>query len=145
FDGAFSHFGALNCEPNLASLPRALHMLVKQDGSISMGIWNRSCLSEMILFGLALRPRRALARFQSSVPVGQSRFGVPVFPYSPGEITRLFSPLFSAETAVGVSVFMRPYNLVGHLAVSRDLVSLVERVDGAVHALPVFRFLWVPF
>ena len=141
FDGAFSHFGALNCEPNLASLPRALHMLVKQDGSISMGIWNRSCLSEMILFGLALRPRRALARFQSSVPVGRSRFGVPVFPYSPGEIQRLFSPFFSLDEAIGVSVLMPPYNLARRFVHHSDLISLLEAGDRLVRNHRFFRYL----
>lgn len=141
FDGAFSHFGALNCEPHLDSLPKALHQLVKPDAQISLGIWNRTCLSEMMLFAIELRPARAFARFQSSVPVGRSRFGVPVFPYSPGEVKRLFSPFFSLEDAVGASVFMPPYNLGRRLVLHPELVSLLEAGDRLVRDRPFFRYL----
>ena len=141
FDGAFSHFGALNCELHLNSVPESLHRLVKPHGLLSLGIWNRTCLSEMVLFGIILRPRRALARFQSSVPVGSSRFGVPVFPYSPGEIKRLFSPFFSLEGAIGASVLMPPYNLGRRLAPHPGLVGLLEAGDRLVRRRPFFRYL----
>jgi SAM-dependent methyltransferase len=141
FDGVFSHFGALNCEPQLNGLPAVLHELVKPDGRVSLGIWNRTCISEMILYGIDLRPGRALARLQSSVPVGSSRFGVPVFPYSPGEVRRLFSPFFSAENAIGVSVVMPPYNLAKRLLSHPRLISLLEAGDRLVRERPFFRFL----
>ena len=141
FDGAFSHFGALNCEPHLGSVPEALHRLIKPKGLISLGVWNRTCLAEMVLFGAALRPARALARFQSSVPVGKTRFGVPVFPYSPGEVKRLFSPFFSPEGAVGASILMPPYNLGRRLVSHPDLVSLLEAGDRLIRDRPFFRYL----
>src|SRR5437016_2950527 len=72
FDGAFSHFGAINCEPNLAGLPATLHRLIKADGRISLGILNRTSLAEILLFTARLRPKRAFARFRSG-PVGLRR------------------------------------------------------------------------
>jgi len=141
FDGAFSHFGALNCEPHLASLPSTLYRLIKPKGAISLGVWNRTCLVEMFLFGLAFRPRRGLARFQTSVPVGQSRFGVPVFPYSPGEMKRLFSPFFSLTGAVGVSVLMPPYDLARRLLPHSRVIDLLEGGDRVVRDRPFFRYL----
>ncbi len=141
FDGAFSHFGSLNCEPHLDAVPEALHRLIKPKGRISLGVWNRTCLAEMVLFGIAFRPGRALARFQPSVPVGETRFGVPVFPYSPGEMKRLFSPLFSLDDAVGVSVLMPPYNLARHLVPRPNLISLLEAGDRLIRDLPFFRYL----
>src|SRR5438034_2308427 len=42
FDGAFSHFGALNCEPSLNGLPEALHERVKPVGRLSLGDLNRT-------------------------------------------------------------------------------------------------------
>lgn len=141
FDGAFSHFGAMNCEPQLGGIPPTLHQLVRPNGRISLGIWNRTCLSEMVLFCLGLRPARAMARFQSSVPVGRSRFGVPVFPYGPGEIMRLFGPFFALERAVGVSVFVPPYNLGRRLVPYAELVSLLETADRLVRNRPFIRFL----
>src|SRR6266540_3937893 len=41
FEGAFSHFGALNCEPHLDQVSPVLHELVKPGGKISLGILNR--------------------------------------------------------------------------------------------------------
>jgi SAM-dependent methyltransferase len=141
FDGAFSHFGALNCEPDLTALPEALRQLVKPDGRVSLGIWNRTCVSEMVLYGIQLRPGRAFARFHSSVPVGRSRFGVPVFPHSPGEVTRLFSSQFSLEKSVGVSVLMPPYNLGSRLVPHPRFVTWLESADRRMKTLPFFRYL----
>jgi SAM-dependent methyltransferase len=141
FDGAFSHFGALNCEPHLARVPGALHQLLRPGARVSLGVWNRTCLWEMIGYGAALSPRRALARFQSSVPVGKSRFGVPVFPYSPRETARLFSPFFVPEGATGVSVLMPPYNLANRLLSHPRLIALLEAADRGVRDRPFLRFL----
>src|SRR2546422_10578696 len=96
FDGAFSHFGALNCEPNLDGLPATLHRLVKANGRISLGVLNRTSLAEMVRFAAGMRPRRALARLHATLPVAQSQFGVLVFPHGPGQVRRLFWPVFSA-------------------------------------------------
>jgi ubiquinone/menaquinone biosynthesis C-methylase UbiE len=141
FDGVFSHFGALNCEPHLDSLSETLYQLIKPKGRVSLGVWNRTCLAEMVLFGMALRPARALARFQSSVPVGKTRFGVPVFPYSPGEVKRLFSPFFSFESAVGASVLMPPYNLTRRLVPHPQLIGLLEAGDRLIRDRPFLRYL----
>ena len=141
FDGAFSHFGALNCEPHLDSLPETLYQLIKPKGRVSLGVWNRTCLAEMVLFGMALRPACALARFQSSVPVGKTRFGVPVFPYSPGEVKRLFSRFFSFESAVGASVLMPPYNLARRLVPHPRLIDLLEAGDRLIRDRPFLRYL----
>jgi SAM-dependent methyltransferase len=141
FDGAFSHFGALNCEPHLADLPEALYRLLRPGSRISLGIWNRTCLWEMIGYGAVLRPGRAFARFQSSVPVGKSRFGVPVFPYSPRESLRLFSPFFAADDATGVSVVMPPYNLAKRLLSHPRMSELLEAADRRVCDRRFLRYL----
>jgi len=141
FDGAFSHFGALNCEPNLEPVPNALHELVKPNGKLSLGILNRTCLAEIVLFAAGHRPRRALARLQPSVPVGQSRFGVAVFPYGPVEITRRFSPFFSKEKEIGVSVCVPPPELGNRLLTHNTFLSLLEAVDRSLARWPFFRRL----
>jgi SAM-dependent methyltransferase len=141
FDGAFSHFGALNCEPHLERVPGALHQLLRPSARVSLGVWNRTCLWELMGYGALLRPGRALARLQSSVPVGKSRFGVPVFPYSPHEATRLFSPFFVSEAATGVSVLMPPYNLANRLVSSPRLIAFLEAADAAVRDRRFLRYL----
>ena len=141
FDGAFSHFGALNCEPDLRTVPSDLHELVRTGGRISLGVWNRTCLAEMTISTLGLRPARALGRLQSSVPVGRSRFGVPVYPHSPAEIGRLFGPRFSFEEAMGVSFFVPPYNLAGRFSRFPQFVSFLEMADRVMCRRPFFRYL----
>lgn len=141
FDGAFSHFGALNCEPHFDRIPSALYRLVKPGGGISLGILNRTCLSEMVLFALGLRPARALARLKARVPVGQSRFGVAVFPYGPGEVKRLFGRYFSAERAIGVSVFLPPPHLGRRLLPHPELLGLLETVERLAASRPFLRYL----
>src|SRR5207245_3118854 len=110
FDGAFSHFGAINCEPNLAGLPSTLHRLIKPDGRISLGILNRTSLAEILLFTARLRPKRAFARFRSG-PVALSQFDVPVSLYGAQEVGRLFSPFFAGVDTVGGSGLLAPSHL----------------------------------
>ena len=140
FDGAFSHFGAINCEPNLAGLPATLHRLIKPDGRISLGILNRTSLAEILLFTARLRPKRAFARFRSG-PVGLSQFGVPVSLYSAQEVGRLFSPFFAGEKPIGVSVLLPPSYLGRRLMRHPGLLSLLESMEGSVARRPLFRHL----
>ena len=141
FDGAFSHFGALNCEPSLNGLPEALHRLVKPAGRISLGVLNRTSLLEMVLFSATLRPRRALARLGTTLPAGRSQFGVAVFPRGPGEMRRLFSPFFEVEKTVGVSVFLPPAHLGARLRRRPALLSLLRSIDRSVARRPLCRSL----
>src|SRR5205807_7417985 len=80
FDGAFSHFGALNCEPSLNGLPEALHELVKPAGTLSLGVLNRTTLLELVWFSATWRPRRGLARLGTTLTAARSHFGVAVIP-----------------------------------------------------------------
>jgi hypothetical protein len=106
-----------------------------------LGVLNRTFLVEMAIFMISLKPARALARLGSPIPVGKSRFGVPVFPFSPGEVTRLFSPLFLPRRAVGVSVFVPSTDLGRRLLPHYRFLSLLEAFDGAFAGLPFFRYL----
>ena len=141
FDGAFSHFGALNCEPNLDGLPSTLHQLIKAKGKVSLGVLNRTSFVEMMLFTASLRPSRAFARLRSTLAVGRSQFGVQVFPYGPGAVRRLFWPFFAAEKAIGVSVLLPPSHLGGRLLPHPTLLALLESIDASVADRPLFRFL----
>ena len=140
FDGAFSHFGAINCEPALAGLPATLHRLIKPAGRISLGIVNRMSIAEMLLFTASLRPKRAFARFRSG-PVRLSQFGVPVFLYGAQEVRRLFWPFFAKEKTTGVSVLLPPPYLGRRLQGHPGLRSLLQSMDGSVAHRPPFRNL----
>src|SRR2546427_12588938 len=140
FDGAFSHFGAINCEPALTGLPATLHRLIKPTGRISLGIVNRISIAEMLLFTASLRPERAFARLRSG-PVRLSQFGVPVFLYGAQEVRRLFWPFFAKEKTTGVSVLLPPPYLGRRLQGHPGLRSLLQSMDGSVAHRPPFRNL----
>ena len=114
FDGAFSTFGALNCEPNLSQVPGTLFELLKPGAPFLAGVYNRWCLFEMAGYSLTLQPRRALGRRRNPVRVGSSRFCVDVYSYSVPELLGLFRPSFRAERIEGVPVLLPPSDLVAY-------------------------------
>lgn len=111
FDGAFSTYGAFNCEPDLRPIPPTLHELLRDGAPLVTGIYNRWCLWEALGYSLVGRYARAIGRTRRPVRVGSSRFCVDVYAHSPGEIRRLFAPLFSFEEIEGVPVLLPPSDL----------------------------------
>jgi len=128
FDGAFSTFGALNCEKNLEMIPPALSALVRPDGAVMFGIWNRFCGAEFTLSLAAGNLSRAFARFRTPVPVGASRYGIPVYALPYRSFVRPFLPYFRVEKVVGVPVFVPPYDY-------DQLVSDHEEIRRILHGL----------
>jgi SAM-dependent methyltransferase len=102
FDGAYSTYGALNCEEDLRPVPPALHALLRPGARFVAGVFNRWCLTEAVGYTLAGRPRRALGRTRNPVLVGSSRFCIDIWAYSAGEFERLFRPWFEAERTEGI-------------------------------------------
>ena len=114
FDGAFSTFGALNCEPDLSRLSTSLFRLLRPGTPFLAGVFNRWCLFEMAGYSLTLRPRRMLGRQRNPVRVGSSRFCVDVYSHSVRDVIRLFRPGFRAERIEGVPVLLPPSDLVAY-------------------------------
>jgi SAM-dependent methyltransferase len=114
FDAAFSTYGALNCEPDLAALPGALAQLLQPNAPFVTAIYNRWCLFELAGYSLSLQPARAFGRRKNPVRVGASRFCVDVFAHSVAEFDRLFTPYFRRERLEAVPVLLPPSDLVGY-------------------------------
>ncbi len=129
FDGAFSTFGALNCEESLAAIPSGLAALVRPNGAVMFGIWNRSCAAEFSLSLAGGNFHRAFARHRSPVPLGSSRYGIPVHAHSFGSFVRPFLPYFQVERVAGVSVFVPPYDYDRMFTTSQGLLRLLHRLD----------------
>lgn len=132
FDGAFSNFGALNLDPNWSRVPQSLSDLVRPGGAAVLGIWNRVCLMEMLLYSLALRPSRALSRLRSPVPAGLSRFALPVYAHAPGPFLAAFSPGFELESLLALPVLVPPYDFLPHLRAADRILPLMESADRVV-------------
>ncbi len=132
FQGAFSDFGPPNLEPVWTEGPADLARLVQSRGALVLAVWNRVCLAEMSLYALRLRPRRCLARLQSPVPVGLSRFGIPAYARSPGAFLHPFRPYFQLEELTGLPVLVPPYDFVSHVPRPALTLPFLEAADRLV-------------
>jgi SAM-dependent methyltransferase len=97
FEGAYSSFGPLNCEPDLAAGAEGLGRLVKPGGRLVFSIMPPLCLSEILWFGLHAEFGSATRRLRKSTLAralpGQERL-VRTFYYRPGQVRRVFRPYF---------------------------------------------------
>ncbi|MDE1821419.1 MAG: class I SAM-dependent methyltransferase [Euryarchaeota archaeon] len=114
FDGAYSTYGALNCEPDLRPLPSAFHRLLRPESRLFAGVYNRWCLFEILGYGITGQWSRALGRRHRPVPVGTSRFCVDVYALTPADLRRDFAPYFEMEALEGVPILLPPSDLTSY-------------------------------
>jgi deazaflavin-dependent oxidoreductase (nitroreductase family) len=128
FDGAYSTYGAINTEPRLDDLFRDLHDLLKEDGILVLGVWNKYCLYETLGYLLRGRPAMAFARLRNPVPIGKSRFCVASNAYSIASLGKHAATYFKLRSILGVVIILPPSNLTRYLPKGRWL-TLVKRLD----------------
>jgi SAM-dependent methyltransferase len=111
FDGAYSTYGALNCEPDLAPTAEAFARFLRPGAPLVLGVYNRWCLFEILGYSLSLQGHRALGRRTNPVLVGSSRFCIDVYAYSVPEVDRWFAPGFERVRLEGVPALLPPSDL----------------------------------
>jgi SAM-dependent methyltransferase len=141
FEGAYSTYGAMNCEADLAPIPPALHDLLAPGGRFVAGVYNRWCAFEVVGYSLTGQFERAFGRAGRPVRVGSSRFCVDVFAHSPSAFERTFAPWFERERLVAVPVLLPPSDLVGYAEKFAEGFDRLDRWDQAVSARWPFRLL----
>jgi len=139
-DGAYSTYGAINTEPNLKSLSKDLHGVLKEGSPLILGVWNKYCIYEIIGYTLRMKPAMAVARLLNPVPVGKSRFCVSSYSYSLGGIVELVRPFFKFERAYGVEILLPPSNLVKYLP-PEPFLGTLKRIDSALGRITPFNRL----
>ncbi|MGP8072292.1 MAG: methyltransferase domain-containing protein [Thermoplasmata archaeon] len=112
FDGAYSTYGALNCEEDIGAVPPVLFDLMAPRAPLIAGVYNRWCLFEMLAYGITGRWSRVFGRVQTPVPAGTSRFSVDAFAYSVAEFRAEFHRWFEAERVLGVPVIIPTSDMV---------------------------------
>jgi len=128
FDGAYSTYGAINTEPRLDDLFRDLHDLLKEDGILVLGVWNKYCLYETLGYLFRGRPDLAFARLRNPVPIGRSRFCVASNAYSIASLGKHVASFFKLESILGVVIILPPSNLTRYLPRGRWL-TFFKRLD----------------
>ena len=133
-DGAYSTYGAINTEPRLDRLFRDLHSIIRPDGSLILGVWNKYCLYEIVGYCLKLRPNMAVARLRNPVPVGKSRFCISSNSYSVKSLEQYTSNLFQLRKVYGVEMLLPASNLTKYLP-PEPLLTVVKKIDTCLESL----------
>lgn len=109
FDGAFSSFGALNCEPDLESVAEGIASILPPGSPLVVSMINPFCLTEMVLYGLALRPSKALRRLSTPARMAVAHdVYIKVYLRTLRGTVDAFKPHFELVKANGLLILLPP-------------------------------------
>jgi SAM-dependent methyltransferase len=143
FDGAYSSFGPLNCEPDLAPVAAALAALVRPGGRVVLSLINRYCLWETAWYLRARRPalafRRWPGRAAATVRGAWQEDRITIFYWTPGAVARVFRPHFRVRRRLGLPWLLPPQYLDGLARRAPGLFRRLARWDGRLaHHWPCY-------
>jgi SAM-dependent methyltransferase len=141
FEGGYSTYGALNCEPDLRPISPALGALLRPRARFLAGVLNRWCLFEMMADAVSGRFREMRGRARGSVRAGSSRFRVDAYAYSPNEFLRCFAGEFTVEWLEGVPVLLPPPDRAKYVEPLSRHFDLLARWDEKIGRRGPFRSL----
>jgi SAM-dependent methyltransferase len=144
FDGAYSDMGALNCEPDLVPVARALAELVRPGGAVVLSIINRWCPAEVAWFALHGQWREAFRRWGGPVQAAAYPGGpkdVHTTYYSSREVAVAFAPGFRVEHVEALPLLWPPPYLDFVVARFERVFRAVEPLEHAAALLPLLRQL----
>lgn len=145
FDGAYSSFGPLNCEPDLAPIVASLGELVRPGGRLVISVINRYCIWEALWHLAKLQPSTAFRRWggRSLATVREEWQGskVPVYYWTPRTLERTFSPDFSLLHTRALTWALPPPYLSARLTRHRWILAILERLEKRFASRWPFRAL----
>jgi SAM-dependent methyltransferase len=144
FDGAYSSFGPLNCEPRLAPVAEGLARLVRSGGSLTLSVINRWCPAEVAWFALHGQWRDMARRWGGPVQAAAYPGGpkdVTTWYYSGREVGRAFIDDFCVEHVEALPVLWPPPYLGFLVNRFERLFAALEPLEHRVAPLPVLRAL----
>jgi SAM-dependent methyltransferase len=133
FDGAYSSFGPLNCEPSLQPVARGLSKLIKPGGRVVLSLINRYCLWETAWYLAARRPRLAFRRWRgvsdATVRAAWQHERITIFYWTPATIERAFTPYFRTTRRMALPWLLPPQYLDGLVRRKPRLFKWLARTD----------------
>ena len=144
FDGAYSSFGPLNCEPSLDAVASGLATLVRGDGALVLSIINRWCPVEVAWFAAHGEWREATRRWGGSVRAAAYPGGpkdVETWYYSRRAIVQAFSAEFRVEHIEALPLLWPPPYLDFVVARMERAFRAIEPVERWAAKLPLLRDL----
>ena len=132
FDGAYSSF-ALSYEPDLSVIPRRVWELLEPDSPFLCSIFNRYCLTELMVLAPFLLPRRGLRRLEGETKLPVDKYHVVVKSYTPSKVKRIFASHFSLIRLWALPAIVPPHYLHRLMELSGGLRSVWEDLDRRVN------------
>ena len=133
FDGAYSSFGPLNCEPDLGPIAASLSELVRPGGRVVLSLINRYCPWETLWYLAARRPRAAFRRWagraNATVRGEWQETRVAVYYWSSREVERTFNRHFRPVRRIALPCFLPPQYLSALLDSRPALFKLLASMD----------------
>jgi SAM-dependent methyltransferase len=111
FDGAYSSFGALNCEPTLRPVADGLALLLRPGAAVVLSVINRWCPPEVAWYALHRQWREAARRWGGPVQAAAYAGGpkdVSTTYYSRREIAEAFAGSFSVTGVEALPLLWPP-------------------------------------
>jgi len=110
FDLVFSNFGGLNCieEQAIVQLSKGLSSLVRPGGKLFLVLMSRCCIWEIMHYGVRGKFKKAFRRSKGIAAFSVNGSTMPVYYFSPGQLKKMFSPLFSLQEKHPVGLFIPP-------------------------------------
>jgi len=140
FDGAFASF-ALSYEPDLGVVPDQVWTLLKPGSPFLCSIFNRLCVSEIVLLAPFFVPRRALRRLEGWTELPVDKYSVIVKSYTPKQVRRIFASRFSLRDVRAIPAIIPPHYLHLLVRLSGPLRPAWERYDIRLNSSWPFRYL----
>lgn len=144
FDGAYSSFGPLNCEPRLEPVAEGLAALVRPGGAVVLSVINRWCPAEVGWFAAHGQWREAARRWNGPVDAAAYPGGprdVRTFYYSRRAIERAFSGAFRTEHAEALPLLWPPPYLDFLVARFERVFRALEPIEAWAARRPLLRDL----
>ena len=139
FDGAYASF-SLSYEPDLNVVPEQIWKLLKPRSPFVCSIFNRLCLSEIVLLAPFLLPRRALRRLEGRTELPVDRHAVVIKSYTPKQVRRIFAPQFTLLNVHAIPAIIPPHYLHILVRLSGSLRPAWERLDRRLNHRWPFRY-----
>ena len=133
FDGAYSSFGPLNCEPELATVSSALGGLIRPGGKVVISVLGRFCVWETAWYLLHGELRQAFRRWggraEATVRGAWQDERISVFYWSADHVERSFAADFTLVQRTALPWILPPQYLSGIFKSRMRLFRLLTAVE----------------
>jgi SAM-dependent methyltransferase len=141
FDGVFSNFAGLNCVTDLGHVSDQLAGLVRPGGHMLLCLCARTCVSEILYFGLQFQWKQAFRRCRGFARTEVRGIPVEVRYPTVSQIKRTLSPWFALQEVCAVGLAIPPSYMESWVSRHPFLFRSLLRIDHALRALPGCRIL----